>query len=557
MQDKLLAGKLQGSFGMSEPDAGSDLWNLHTTAARDGDEWVINGSKQWTSWVADADYIFVFAVTDRDRFAARKGGISCFYVPTDTPDYKLESTIRLFQDAGGNEGITSYTDVRVPDKYCIGADGDGLAMGCLTLTTTRLWVSARAIGEGRWAFHKCQDYAKVRQTFGKTIAEHQSVQNLLADMATELYAAHSMVMNCATRADNGEDVRLETHIVKYFGTNTGTKVFDKAIQIHGGMGVTAEAKLVDGWRYARICRITEGTDQIMQRAISSHTLREGLPTWNWAPGWGSLGLGGRIQRRHPFGEASHPPDPPAGVGGPELEVAVHLGVREDQETIVAHRLPHHLGDLLWRQDAAVAEHVGRTDRVVEHARLHQLRAHHLEDHALVAMRDGHRLAEGDSGVLACRVGRVADHGQQSRGRRRDDEAARSPVDPFRNQQTGGAHVGHEVDVERLAPDLVRRLCAASAGIAGVADERADPAAQSRAGLLDDRPHAISGPQIRWHGHRSQSSRDSVELVARQIGEHDLSALTDQPFGDAETDSARAARDDDSAMSPTRHPVPPP
>jgi acyl-CoA dehydrogenase len=277
---KLLAGEWRGSFGMSEPDSGSDLWSMRTTAVREGDEWVINGGKQWTSWVADADFLFVFAVTDKERFAARRGGISCFYVPTDVPGYKLESTIRLFQDAGGNEGITSYTDVRIPDKYRIGDEGEGLTMGFLTLTTTRLWVVARAIGEGRWAFNKSQAYAQTRRTFGKTIAEHQSVQNLLADMATELYAAHSMTMNCATRADNGEDVRLETHLVKYFGTNIGTQVFDKAIQIHGGMGVTAETRLVDGWRYARICRITEGTDQIMQRAISAHLLREGgLPTW--------------------------------------------------------------------------------------------------------------------------------------------------------------------------------------------------------------------------------------------------------------------------------------
>ncbi|WP_127128982.1 acyl-CoA dehydrogenase family protein [Georgenia sp. SYP-B2076] len=277
---KVLAGEWQGSFGMSEPDAGSDLWSMRTTAVRDGDHWVINGGKQWTSWVAHADYLFVFAITDPEKFAARKGGISCFFVPTDTPGYKLESTIRLFQDAGGNEGITSYTDVRVPDAYRIGDEGDGLAMGFLTLTTTRLWVVARGIGEGRWAFNKCRDYSQVRKTFGKTISQHQSVQNLLADMATELYAAHSMTMNCAARADAGDDVRLETHIVKYFGTNACTRVFDNAIQLHGGMGVTAETKMVDGWRYSRICRITEGTDQIMQRSIAAHTLREGLPSWS-------------------------------------------------------------------------------------------------------------------------------------------------------------------------------------------------------------------------------------------------------------------------------------
>lgn len=152
----------------------------------------------------------------------------------------------MFQDAGGNEGITSYSDARIPDAYRVGDEGDGLAMGFLTLTMTRLWIVALGIGEGRWAFNKCRDCSQMRQTFGKTISKHQSVQNLLADMATELYAAHSMAMNCAARADAAQDVRLETHVVKYFGTNACTRVFDNAIQLHGGMVLMAEARLVDG-----------------------------------------------------------------------------------------------------------------------------------------------------------------------------------------------------------------------------------------------------------------------------------------------------------------------
>jgi acyl-CoA dehydrogenase len=278
--DDVLAGRKRGSFGMSEPDAGSDIWNMRTRAVRDGDDWVINGGKQWTSWVAHADYLFVFAITDPEAFAARTGGISCFYVPTDTPGYRLESLIRLFQDAGGNEGITSYTDVRIPDAYRVGAEGDGLKMAFLTLTTTRLWIVARAIGEARWAFARSRDYAQVRKTFGKTISQHQSVQNLLADMATDVFAAHSMAMSVAAMADAGQDVRLETHFVKYFGINACVRVLDNAMQVHGGMGVTSDTHLADGWRFTRLCRITEGTDQIMQRGIAAHVLREGLPDWS-------------------------------------------------------------------------------------------------------------------------------------------------------------------------------------------------------------------------------------------------------------------------------------
>lgn len=275
----LMAGEVRGSFGMSEPDSGSDVWGMRTKAFKDGDEWVINGSKQWTSWVADADYLFVFAVTDPAAVAERTGGISCFYVPTDTPGYRLESMIPLFGDPGGKEGILAFEDVRIPDAWRIGDVDDGLRMGFLTLTKTRLWQAARCIGEARWAFNESAEYAKVRHTFGKPISEHQSIQNLLADMAVDIYSSHTMAMDCARLADAGGDVRLETEMVKYHATNAGVRVFDSAMQIHGGMGVVSETRLFDGWRFARVSRITEGSDQIMQRMISTRTLRSGLPTW--------------------------------------------------------------------------------------------------------------------------------------------------------------------------------------------------------------------------------------------------------------------------------------
>ena len=113
----------------------------------------------------------------------------------------------------------------------------------------------------------------------KTIAEHQSIQNLLADMAVDLYTSHTVAMDCASRAGAGHDVRAETALVKYHATNAAVRVYDNAIQIHGGMGFAAETKLTDGWRHARISRMTEGSDQIMQRTIAGLMLKRGLPDW--------------------------------------------------------------------------------------------------------------------------------------------------------------------------------------------------------------------------------------------------------------------------------------
>jgi len=282
---KLLSGEVRSSFALSEPDAGTDNWGMRTTANRDGDSWILNGQKQWTSWVTEADFLFVFAVTDAERRDRREGGITCFYVPTDTPGFEISSVIRLFYDPGGREGILSFTDVRIPDAWRIGEVGEGIKMAFLTLTTSRLWLAARCLGEALWAYDRSLEYAKARQTFGKPIAEHQSIQNLLADMAVDLYSSHTMVLDCASRADAGLDVRAETSLVKYHATNAATRVFDNAMQIHGGMGFTSETKLTDGWRHARISRMTEGSDQMMQRTIAGLMLKRGLPDWtSFSPG---------------------------------------------------------------------------------------------------------------------------------------------------------------------------------------------------------------------------------------------------------------------------------
>jgi acyl-CoA dehydrogenase len=269
----LNAGTLHGCFALSEAEAGSDVWGIQTAAVRDGGDWIINGSKQWASWSSHADYALVFAVTDPPARQARTGGITCFYVPSAAPGYAFESVIRIFGEPGGREGTVSLTDVRVPDAYRIGEVGKGLSMAFLTLTKTRLWMAAQSSGQGRWALDRGIAYAKQRRTFGNLIAEYQSVQDLLVDSATDLAALRAMALDCADKADRGLDVRGDTAMCKLFATNAAYRVYDRIIQVHGGIGVANELRLVDGWKLARLGRITEGSDEIMRRTIVKELLR--------------------------------------------------------------------------------------------------------------------------------------------------------------------------------------------------------------------------------------------------------------------------------------------
>jgi acyl-CoA dehydrogenase len=277
---RLTAGEIRGAFGLSEPDAGTDNFGMRTRARREGDHWVLNGTKQWTSWAAESDYLLVFAVTDPERAARRDGGITCFYVPTDAPGFRLVSNIQLFGDPGGRDGIESFDDVRVPDAHRIGPVDEGMSMAFLTLNTSRLWLIARLLGEALWAYDRTAAYARTRRTFGATIGEHQLVQGLLADMAVDLYSTQAMVNDCAERFDRGLDVRTETAMVKYSGANAMLRVFDRAMQVHGGVGFANETYLFDGWKHARLARVTEGSDQMMQRTIATRSLRDGLANWN-------------------------------------------------------------------------------------------------------------------------------------------------------------------------------------------------------------------------------------------------------------------------------------
>lgn len=268
----LSAGRLQGCFGLSEPDAGSDAFNMKTTAVRSGDDWIINGTKQWTSWSPSADFVVVYCVTNPEQLKARKGGVTAFYVPTDTPGYQLDSVIRLFGRVGGDEGILSFRDVRVPDRYRIGEVDRGFSLAMLGVRHGRMANTGRTLGLARWALGLATEYAKVRKTFGKTLSEHQTIQNYLAESARDLYAARCMALDCAARIDAGEDCRAEVSMVKLFTTEVAYTAIDRCMQIHGGMGLSNELGLTDAWMNTRMTHVAEGASEIQLRSIAQQLL---------------------------------------------------------------------------------------------------------------------------------------------------------------------------------------------------------------------------------------------------------------------------------------------
>ena len=268
MLDDFVAGTTTSCFGMSEPDAGSDSWAMATSAHQEGDEWVISGTKQWITNSPEADWVFVWAVTDNELRKQRKGGISCFLVPTTAPGFAVDSVISLFGQAGGHEGIISFTDVRVPASALVGELHKGFALAMAGVSTGRLYNAARCVGLARWATELAAMYSTQRQTFGHAISEYQGVSFQLADCAVEIYAADAMSRDCAARLEAGTPAHDQVAMAKIFATEMCSRVYERCMQIHGGMGLTNEMKLYDGWHQARIVRIADGSSEILRRNIS-------------------------------------------------------------------------------------------------------------------------------------------------------------------------------------------------------------------------------------------------------------------------------------------------
>ncbi|MGO8180689.1 acyl-CoA dehydrogenase family protein [Rhizobium leguminosarum] len=262
---KLASGEWIGGFALTEPQAGSDASNLKTRARRDGDHYVLDGSKQFITSGKNGDVIIVFAVTDPD---VGKKGITAFIVPTDTPGYEV---IRVEEKLGLHSSDTcqiAFNGMRIPAELRLGAEGEGYRIALANLEGGRIGIAAQAVGMARAAFEAARDYAKERTAFGKPIVEHQAVAFRLADMAVRIEAARQLVFHAASLREAGLPCLSEASMAKLFASEMAERVCSDAIQIHGGYGYMADYPVERIYRDVRICQIYEGTSDVQRMVIA-------------------------------------------------------------------------------------------------------------------------------------------------------------------------------------------------------------------------------------------------------------------------------------------------
>lgn len=266
----MVAGKAMAAFAMTEPEAGSDVAALTTTARRDGGHYVLNGTKTFISNAGIADFYTVFASTDA---GAGKPGISCFVVAADTPGLRFVRAQVL--SAPHPLGEIAFADARVPAACRLGGEGEGYRLGLATLDRLRATVAAAACGMAERALREATDHAIHRRQFGKPLADFQLIQEKLARMATDLAAARLLAYRAAWAADHGaERVTVEAAMAKAFATEAAQRAVDDAVQILGGRGVLAAHPVDRLYRSVRALRIYEGTTEILSLIIAGHLIRQ-------------------------------------------------------------------------------------------------------------------------------------------------------------------------------------------------------------------------------------------------------------------------------------------
>lgn len=263
-------GEFIGAFALTEPGAGSDASALKTKAVKDGDEWVLGGSKQFITSGKNGGMTLVFAVTDP---AAGKKGISAFLVPTDTKGYIISKVEEKFGQHASDTCALSFEDMRVPAANMLGAEGEGYKIALSNLEGGRLGISAQAIGMARAAYEYALDYAQERVTFGKPLTGHQALQFRLSDMATKIEMARVMLHHVATLRDNNLPCTKEACMIKLYASEMAEEVIREAMQILGGYGYLDDYPLARIYADARVCSIYEGTSDIQRLIIGREILK--------------------------------------------------------------------------------------------------------------------------------------------------------------------------------------------------------------------------------------------------------------------------------------------
>jgi acyl-CoA dehydrogenase len=253
------------SFGLTEPDAGSDVARMKTTAERRGGEYVLNGSKTFITNAGHAAWTVVFAKTDPGE---GHRGISAFVVPMDTPGVQVEKHLDKMGQRATDTSAFALTDVAVPVANRLGEEGEGFKIAMKTLDFTRPGTAAAAVGVAQAAYEHAVEYAKERVTFDVPIAMHQGVNFLIADMATEIEAARLLVWQSAWLHDQGTRATLQSSFAKRFAADTAMKVTIDAVQVFGGYGYIKEYPVEKLMRDAKLFQIYEGTSQIQRLVIA-------------------------------------------------------------------------------------------------------------------------------------------------------------------------------------------------------------------------------------------------------------------------------------------------
>ncbi|MBA57870.1 MAG: acyl-CoA dehydrogenase [Gammaproteobacteria bacterium] len=279
--EPLVSGEVFPSFGMTEPDvAGSDPTKLQTHATLDGDEWVIKGKKWFTSGAANAAYTTVMVRTEPD--APDHSAFSMIVVPTETPGYNIIRDVKVMGQADGHYEVV-YDNVRVPKENLLGPRGHGFKIAQQRLGPGRIFHCMRWLGQAQRAFDLMCNRANNRVAFGKNLGEHQQIQKFIFDTAAEIQASRLLTLHAAQKIDQGDEARVEIGLIKVFGAKMLHNSIDRAIQVHGALGVTEDTPLERMYRHARYARIYDGADEVHVMNTARRILRvyEGGSTFDF------------------------------------------------------------------------------------------------------------------------------------------------------------------------------------------------------------------------------------------------------------------------------------
>lgn len=258
------------AFGLTEPNAGSDAGSLRTKAEKDGDDYIINGSKCFITGAEIAKYCVVFAKTDPEKGTK---GISAFIVDMDTPGV----TVGKHEEKMGQNGITCndvvFEDVRVPASCMLGKENLGFITAMKTLSVGRVGVASMAVGIAQAAIDEAVAFTTARKQFGRSLSKFQALRFMMADMETKLNAARLLVRDAAYKIDTGEDATKAASMAKYYATETAVEIVNKALQLHGGYGYSKEYTIERLYRDVRVLTIYEGSSQVQQMVIAGQLLK--------------------------------------------------------------------------------------------------------------------------------------------------------------------------------------------------------------------------------------------------------------------------------------------